>query len=127
MRSRTTPIRSACVKRSNESGGGRIIHSLNHTFQTLTPPPARKFAPVTGGPTVPTELESRVLRKITLRIIPFVMLLYFIAFIDRVNIGFAALTMNKELGFSPAVFGFGAGIFFLGYFLFEVPSNIILH
>jgi ACS family tartrate transporter-like MFS transporter len=72
------------------------------------------------------ELEKRVLRKITLRIVPFVMLLYFIAFIDRVNIGFAALTMNKELGFSPTVFGLGAGIFFLGYFLFEVPSNLIL-
>ena len=54
------------------------------------------------------------------------MLLYFIAFIDRVNIGFASLTMNKDLGFSPSVFGFGAGIFFLGYFLFEVPSNLIL-
>ena len=62
------------------------------------------------------ELETRVLRKITLRIVPFVMLLYFIAFIDRVNIGFAALTMNKDLGFSPTVFGFGAGIFFLGLF-----------
>jgi ACS family tartrate transporter-like MFS transporter len=72
------------------------------------------------------ELERRVLRKITLRIVPFVMLLYFIAFIDRVNIGFAALTMNKDLGFSPSVFGFGAGIFFLGYFLFEVPSNLVL-
>ena len=72
------------------------------------------------------ELEKRVLRKVTLRIVPFVMLLYFIAFIDRVNIGFAALTMNKDLGFSPSVFGFGAGIFFLGYFLFEVPSNLIL-
>lgn len=72
-------------------------------------------------------LELRVLRKITWRIVPFIMLLYFIAFIDRVNIGFAALTMNKDLGFSPAVFGFGAGIFFLGYFLFEVPSNLILH
>src|SRR3977135_2706155 len=72
------------------------------------------------------ELETRVLRKIRMRIIPFVMLLYFIAFIDRVNIGFAALTMNKDLGFSPSVFGFGAGIFFLGYFLFEVPSNLIL-
>jgi ACS family tartrate transporter-like MFS transporter len=72
------------------------------------------------------ELEKRVVRKITLRIVPFVMLLYFIAFIDRVNIGFAALTMNKDLGFSPSVFGFGAGIFFLGYFLFEVPSNLIL-
>ena len=72
------------------------------------------------------ELETRVLRKVTLRIVPFVMLLYFIAFIDRVNIGFAALTMNKELGFSPTVFGFGAGIFFLSYFLFEVPSNLVL-
>jgi MFS transporter, ACS family, tartrate transporter len=72
------------------------------------------------------ELEARVLRKITLRIVPFVMLLYFVAFIDRVNIGFAALTMNKDLGFSPTVFGFGAGIFFLGYFLFEVPSNLVL-
>lgn len=73
------------------------------------------------------ELEQRVLRKITLRIVPFIMLLYFIAFLDRVNIGFAALTMNDDLGFSPTVFGFGAGIFFLGYFLFEVPSNLILH
>lgn len=72
------------------------------------------------------ELETRVLRKITLRIVPFVMLLYFVAFIDRVNIGFAALTMNKDLGFTPTVFGFGAGIFFLGYFLFEVPSNLVL-
>jgi ACS family tartrate transporter-like MFS transporter len=74
-----------------------------------------------------SELETRVLRKVTYRIVPFIMLLYFIAFIDRVNIGFASLTMNRDLGFSPAVFGFGAGIFFLGYFLFEVPSNLILH
>jgi MFS transporter, ACS family, tartrate transporter len=72
------------------------------------------------------ELETRVLRKITLRIVPFLMLLYFVAFIDRVNLGFAALTMNKDLGFSPTVFGVGAGIFFLGYFLFEVPSNLVL-
>jgi MFS transporter, ACS family, tartrate transporter len=73
-----------------------------------------------------SELETRVLRKISYRIVPFIMLLYFIAFIDRVNIGFASLTMNKDLGLSPTVFGFGAGIFFLGYFLFEVPSNLIL-
>src|ERR1700686_1857481 len=72
------------------------------------------------------ELETRVLRKVTLRIVPLLMLLFFIALNDRVNIGFAALTMNKELGFSPTVFGFGAGIFFLGYFLFEVPSNLVL-
>jgi pyruvate kinase-like protein/MFS transporter len=76
---------------------------------------------------MPSELETRVMRKISFRIVPFIMLLYFIAFIDRVNIGFAALTMNKDLGFSPAVFGLGAGIFFVGYFLFEVPSNLILN
>src|SRR6201987_3290617 len=74
-----------------------------------------------------SELERRVMRKVSWRIIPFIMLLYFVSYLDRVNIGFAALTMNQDLGFSPAVFGFGAGIFFWGYFLFEVPSNIILH
>jgi len=74
-----------------------------------------------------SELELRTVRKISWRIVPFIMLLYFIAFIDRVNIGFAALTMNKDLGFSSAVFGLGAGIFFLGYFIFEVPSNLILN
>src|SRR6202051_2239172 len=79
-----------------------------------------------GAHSMSAELETRVLRRITLRIVPFVMLLYFISFIDRVNIGFAALTMNKDLGFSPTVFGFGAGIFFLGSFLFEVPSNLVL-
>jgi len=67
------------------------------------------------------------MRKVTMRIVPFIILLYFISFLDRVNIGFAALTMNKDLGFSPTVFGLGAGIFFLGYFLFEVPSNLILN
>src|SRR4029078_2709901 len=72
------------------------------------------------------DLVHGTLRKISWRIVPFIMLLYFVAYIDRVNIGFAALTMNKELGFSASVFGFGAGIFFWGYFLFEVPSNIIL-
>jgi hypothetical protein len=56
---------------------------------------------------VASELQTRVLRKITWRIVPFIMLLYFVAFIDRVNIGFAALTMNKDIGLSPAVFGFG--------------------
>lgn len=73
-----------------------------------------------------SEIEARTLRRITWRIAPFIMLLYFIAYIDRVNIGFASLTMNKDLGFKPGIFGFGAGIFFWGYFLFEVPSNIVL-
>ncbi|QBC31125.1 MFS transporter [Pandoraea sp. XY-2] len=73
------------------------------------------------------ELEKRTLRRITWRIVPFIVLLYFIAYIDRVNIGFAALTMKKDLGFSASALGFGAGIFFWGYFMFEVPSNIVLH
>jgi len=72
-------------------------------------------------------LEQRAIRKITWRLIPFLMLLYFVAFLDRINIGFAALTMNKDVGLTPQAFGLGAGIFFLGYFLFEVPSTVILH
>lgn len=74
-----------------------------------------------------SNLEDRVSRKLMLRIIPFVMLLYFVSFLDRVNVGFAAMTMNKAIGLSPAAFGLGGGLFFIGYFLFEVPSNLILH
>ncbi|UOG18070.1 MFS transporter [Acinetobacter sp. PK01] len=73
------------------------------------------------------DIEKRTLRRITWRIVPFIMILYLIAYIDRVNIGFAAITMKEDLGFTASILGFGAGIFFLGYFLFEVPSNIILH
>ena len=72
-------------------------------------------------------MEVATLRKIGWRLIPFLCLLYFAAFIDRVNVGFAALQMNRDLGFSPYVYGLGSGIFFAGYCLFEVPSNLILH
>jgi MFS transporter, ACS family, tartrate transporter len=72
-------------------------------------------------------LEQRAIRKITWRLIPFLMLLYFVAFLDRINVGFAALTMNKDVGLTSKMFGLGAGIFFLGYFAFEVPSTVILH
>jgi MFS transporter, ACS family, tartrate transporter len=65
-------------------------------------------------------------RKVAWRLIPFMILLYFAAFLDRINIGIAALTMNKDLGISATVYGNAAGIFFLGYFLCEVPSNIML-
>jgi MFS transporter, ACS family, tartrate transporter len=74
---------------------------------------------------IPTE--TRTIRKLRLRILPFVFLLYVIAYLDRINIGFAALTMNKELAISSQQFGFLAGIFFFGYFIFEVPSNLLLH
>src|ERR1700749_1803438 len=73
------------------------------------------------------DVAGRAVRKIGWRILPFIILLYFVSFIDRVNIGFAALTMNKDVGLSSSAFGLGAGIFFCGYFLFEVPSNLILH
>ena len=69
---------------------------------------------------------SAVLRKAAWRLIPLLGVLYFFAFLDRVNVGFAALTMNVDLGLSSAVFGLGAGIFFIGYVAFEVPSNILL-
>lgn len=72
------------------------------------------------------QTEESVLRKLNKRILLFLMLCYFVSILDRANISVASLTMNQALGFSPAVYGFGAGIFFFGYFLFEVPSNIIL-
>ena len=73
------------------------------------------------------DIATETLRKVTLRLIPFLFVLYVVAWLDRVNVGFAALQMNSDLGFSSAAFGFGSGVFFLGYCLFEVPSNLILH
>ena len=66
------------------------------------------------------------MRQITWRLLPFLMFCYFVSYVDRVNVGFAALQMVKDLHLSPKVFGFGGGIFFLSYFLFEVPSNLLL-
>lgn len=74
-----------------------------------------------------SELDRRVSRKLMVRILPFVMLLYFVSFLDRVNVGFAAMSMNQAIGLSPSAFGFGGGLFFIGYFLFEIPSNLLLH
>jgi MFS transporter, ACS family, tartrate transporter len=71
-------------------------------------------------------LEARTIRKVSARLIPFLMICYFVAYLDRVNVGFAALTMNKSLGLTATMFGFGSGIFFVTYFLFEVPSNLAL-
>jgi MFS transporter, ACS family, tartrate transporter len=71
-------------------------------------------------------MEARVISKVSRRIVPFVALCYFVCYLDRVNVGFAALQMNSDLGFTATVFGWGAGIFFVGYFFFEVPSNLAL-
>jgi ACS family tartrate transporter-like MFS transporter len=71
-------------------------------------------------------LEKSAMSRIGWRLVPLLILAYFISFLDRVNVGFAAIQMNKDLGFTATVYGFGAGVFFLGYFLFEVPSNLAL-
>src|ERR1700742_2392318 len=83
------------------------------------------LSPARLGPEI-TELERRTVARVTRRLLPLLMACYFVAYLDRVNVGFASLTMNKALGFSASVYGFGAGIFFLGYFIFEVPSNVFL-
>jgi len=72
------------------------------------------------------NVEARTVGKVSARLIPYLIVCYFIAYLDRVNVGFAALTMNKALGLTATMFGFGSGIFFLTYFLFEVPSNLFL-
>ena len=71
-------------------------------------------------------LEVRTIAKVSKRLVPFLIICYFVAYLDRVNVGFAALTMNQDLGLSQTAFGFGAGIFFIAYFIFEVPSNLLL-
>jgi ACS family tartrate transporter-like MFS transporter len=71
--------------------------------------------------------QSSALRKVRVRLLPFILLLYIVAFLDRINVGFAALTMNPELGVTSQQFGFLVGIFFIGYAAFEIPSNLILH
>lgn len=76
---------------------------------------------------VDTTVRKSAYRKIAFRLMPFLMLCYFCAYLDRVNVGFAKLQMMSDLQFSEAVYGLGAGIFFIGYFLCEVPSNIVLH
>ncbi|MFD1557956.1 MFS transporter [Paraburkholderia silviterrae] len=83
--------------------------------------------PHAGAGAPPSAFEEATYRKVSWRLIPLLMLCYVVAYLDRVNVGFAKLQMSTALNLSDAVYGFGAGIFFIGYFLFEVPSNVILH
>ncbi|MEH3147518.1 MAG: MFS transporter [Methylobacterium frigidaeris] len=73
-----------------------------------------------------SDIESRTIRRVSRRLIPFLIVCYFIAYLDRVNVGFASLTMNRDLGISATAYGLGAGLFFLTYFIFELPSNLAL-
>ncbi len=88
---------------------------------------ATDFASTPGVAAADAPIAARAYRKVFWRLMPFLMLCYVASYMDRVNIGFAKLQMQQELGFSETVFGLGSGIFFLGYFLFEVPSNILMH
>src|SRR5579885_3032875 len=72
------------------------------------------------------KLEEKLMSKVSLRLIPFMLVLYVISYLDRINISFAALQMNHDLGLSDAAFGFGGGIFFLGYCIFGIPSNLVI-
>src|ERR1700744_6700952 len=72
------------------------------------------------------DVEKRVIGKVMWRLIPFLILCYFVAYLDRVNVGFAKPHTDQALGLSEAAFGLGAGLFFIGYFIFEVPSNLFL-
>jgi len=73
------------------------------------------------------DLEKQVMRKVSRRLIPLLMILYFVAYIDRINLGFAGLTINDDLGFSPQVFGLGAAFFFVGYLSLQIPGNLLIH
>ena len=73
-----------------------------------------------------SEIEKRAIKRISWRLLPLIVVIYFVAYIDRSNVGFAAFSLKQEFGFTDYLYGWGAGIFFLGYFFFEVPSNLAL-
>ena len=71
-------------------------------------------------------MSDVVIAKVSRRLLPFMLVLYVVAYLDRINVGFAALQLRRDLGIGDAAYGIGAGMFFLGYFFFEVPSNLIM-
>src|ERR1700731_1681579 len=83
--------------------------------------------PALRNPQSPAAIGTNTIQKLRLRILPYLFFLYVISYLDRIKIGFAALTMNKELVITSQQFGLLVGIFFFGYFLFEIPSNLMLH
>ncbi|MFK0378731.1 MFS transporter [Pandoraea sp. NPDC090278] len=94
---------------------------------TIAPKASRPVAGSDNAAALDSRIAQETIGQLFRRILPFLILCYIVAFLDRVNVGFAALHMNGDLGFTATVYGFGAGIFSIGYFVFEVPSNLILH
>src|SRR6195952_445393 len=103
--------------------GDTVRHKKQEPGEIFMSQTATAFGPPSGSK---SEVEISTIRAISWRLIPFLILAYFFSYLDRVNLGFAALTMNAELKFTPLIFAWGAGIFFIGYFIFEVPSNLAL-
>ncbi|WP_104654581.1 MFS transporter [Ralstonia insidiosa] len=102
---------------------------MSQTLGTLRAARPSDGADVRAAATLPDadyQASERTLAKAFRRILPFIFACYVISYLDRTNVGFAALTMNKDLGLTAEQFGFGAGLFFIGYFLFEIPSNLIM-
>ena len=102
---------------------------MSQTLGTLRATRPSDGADVRAAATLPDadyQASERTLAKAFRRILPFIFACYVISYLDRTNVGFAALTMNKDLGLTAEQFGFGAGLFFIGYFLFEIPSNLIM-
>ena len=83
--------------------------------------------PPTAPASDPVAIEEHAYAKVFRRVVPFIMICYVVAYLDRINVGFAKLQMEIDLGFSQTVYGLGAGLFFIGYFFFEVPSNLIMY
>ena len=102
-------------------------HPFNQNFGVLIPTlPLMDAEPLTSVTTSAAHSENAIYAKVTRRLMPFLFLCYIVAFLDRVNVGFAKLQMQSDLHFSDSVYGIGSGIFFIGYFFFEVPSNMLL-
>ncbi|WKZ87975.1 MFS transporter [Ralstonia pickettii] len=99
---------------------------MSQTLSAITPAHGADERPAATLPDADYEASERTLAKAFCRILPFIFACYVISYLDRTNVGFAALTMNKDIGLTAEQFGFGAGLFFIGYFLFEIPSNLIM-
>ena len=101
----------------------QVVREIRERLPEIGPAGAKEHE---GTVDATRDRETTVIRKLTLRLIPFLFLLYIVAYLDRINVGFAALQMQRQLGLTDAVYGLGAGMFFAGYFFFQVPSNLVL-
>ncbi|CAJ0722034.1 MULTISPECIES: MFS transporter [Ralstonia] len=99
---------------------------MSQTLSATTPAHGADVRSAATLPDADYQASERTLAKAFRRILPFIFACYVISYLDRTNVGFAALTMNKDIGLTAEQFGFGAGLFFIGYFLFEIPSNLIM-